>query len=116
MLEEPNREVCQISSGLMEHLTHRCSKTDLSHILMISPEACHHGCYPTQCTHSARSCILKRKTFHQQKHLLDVTKTVVTYMLCQLLLSCHTKVLLTDSCQIVRELAGFINESNKCKV
>lgn len=74
MLEEPNREVCQILSRLMEHLTHRRSRFELSHILMTPPEACHHGCYPIQCTHSARSCILKRKTFHQQKNLFDVTK------------------------------------------
>lgn len=97
MLAEPNREVCQISSRLMEHLTHRRSQFELSHILMTPPEACHHGCYPTQCTHSARSCILKRKTFHQQKHLFDVTKQLSLIRFVSFSSHVTQKVLLTHS-------------------
>ena len=43
-----NREVCQSASRLMEHLTQRRSRFELSHTLMTQPEACHHGCYTTQ--------------------------------------------------------------------
>lgn len=63
-----NREVCQSSSRLMEHLTQRRSQFELSHTLMTQPEACHHGCYTTQWRHSASShTVWRRKTFHQQK-------------------------------------------------
>lgn len=115
MLEELNREVCQILPRLMEHLTHRRSRFELSHILMTPPEACHHGCYPTQCTHSARSCILKWKTFHQQKNLFDVTKQLSLIRFVSFS-SCYTKVLRTRSCQLVCELLEFINKSNQCSL
>lgn len=40
-----NREVCQSSSRLMEHLTQRRSQFELSHTPVTLPEACHYGCY-----------------------------------------------------------------------
>lgn len=50
---------------------------ELSHTLMTLPEACHHGCYPTQWTHSPSPCVLKQKTF-QQKKLLNSNKSAKT--------------------------------------
>lgn len=78
----------------MEHSTQRRSQFELSHTLMTPPAACHHGCYPTQWAHSLRPCILKRKTFQQQKILFNnFTKQLmfVTYTVCQFLLFCPTK-------------------------
>lgn len=69
-----------------------------------------------QCTHSARSCILKRKTFHQQKHLLDVTKQLSLICLVSFSSRVTQKYFLQTVCQIVRDLAEFRNESNKCEV
>ena len=70
-----NREVCQSASRLMEHLTQRRSRFELSHTLMTQPEACHHGCYTTQVntfTQAVPSFFFfwTRETFHQQKMYL----------------------------------------------
>lgn len=93
----------------MEHLTQRRSQFELSHTLMTPPEACHHGCYPTQWAHSLRPCILERKTFHQQKILFNnFTKQLmfVTCTFCQSLPSCPTYTWLTSvfGCSIPEKL------------
>lgn len=93
---KPNTEVCQRCSRPTEHLTQRCSQFELSHTLMTPPEACHHGCYPTQWTHSLRSRIWKQKLFHQQKiFIYSLYKTVV----CHFLLLCPAEAPCTHCCQ-----------------
>lgn len=67
-----NREVCQSASRLMEHLTQRRSRFELSHTLMTQPGACHHGCYTTQVNTFTQAVpfFWTRKTFHRQKMYL----------------------------------------------
>lgn len=116
MLEEPNREVCQILSGLMEHLTHRRSRFELSHILMTPPEACHHGCWANTVYTFSQVMHIKAERISSTEKFIWRYKTVVTYTVCQFLLSCCTRVLCTRSRQLVCESLEFINKSNQCSL